>query len=807
MPANSTQLGAKPAENRSDAPQKAAGLRSILRYDLPASFVVFLVALPLSIGLAVASSGGVKDEFGNPAVPIMAGIIAAIVGGVVAGFLGGSSVQVSGAANGATVVVAGLVAEFGFKTVCIIVIVSGVLQILLGISRVARATLAISPVVVHAMLAGIGITLALQQIHIVLGGKPGSTTVRNLAQLPDQIRHLDYHDALIGAVVIALLLLWKRFPKAWQKVPASLVAILVAGALVAATGWAAQTIIIDDDLLSAIQLPNFSVLPGVSDEWTEIVTGIITVTIMCSVESLVSAVAADKLHSGPRTNLDRELVGQGVANMTSGFLGGLPITGVIVRSSANISAGGRTRASTILHGVWMLVFALLFLGVAGHIPTAALAGLLVVVGVQLIKLAEIRKARKTGDLLVYGVTILGVVFLNLLQGVILGLIVALGLVLWRVVRVHIAVLPPASDGAAAPAQGSGVAAAPVSRDRWQIAIEGSATFLALPKLTEAFAEIPKGAPVTIVMAVDFLDHGIQSAIEDWCFQHETSGGSVIVQEVGPVDLGAAGDAPPKRGSLGEVLRRGLTPWDSWQPGDAPPEVSDPDSTAHPAVRSVLAGVAHYHRRHAPLLLPHLEKLRERGKPDILFITCGDSRIVPNVITASGPGDLFTIRNVGNLVKPAGTDPAMDAALFYTIEKLGVSSVVLCGHSSCGAMADTSLELPPEHPMRVWLDRVDVSRGAYAKGHPVAAAAALQGYGANDQLGIVNVVMQVRSLREHPIVMAAAEERGLSVTGLFFDISTGQVLHVEEDEITVVDDKHPLLLNGEGELKIATAAFL
>src|SRR3954464_8272572 len=147
-----------------------------LRYDLPASLVVFLVALPLSLGIAIASGA-----------PALAGLIAAVVGGVVAGALGGSPLQVSGPAAGLTVVVAGLVAQFGWKVTCAITVAAGVLQVLFGLSRVARAALAISPVVVHAMLAGIGITIALQQIHVLLGGESNSTALANVTELPAQL--------------------------------------------------------------------------------------------------------------------------------------------------------------------------------------------------------------------------------------------------------------------------------------------------------------------------------------------------------------------------------------------------------------------------------------------------------------------------------------------------------------------------------------------------------------------------------------------------------------------------------------------
>ena len=138
----------------------------LLRYDLPASLVVFLVALPLSLGIAIASDA-----------PALAGLIAAVVGGVVAGALGGSPLQVSGPAAGLTVVVAGLVAEFGWKVTCAITVAAGVLQVLFGLSRIARAALAISPVVVHAMLAGIGLTIALQQVHVLLGGESQSSAL------------------------------------------------------------------------------------------------------------------------------------------------------------------------------------------------------------------------------------------------------------------------------------------------------------------------------------------------------------------------------------------------------------------------------------------------------------------------------------------------------------------------------------------------------------------------------------------------------------------------------------------------------
>ncbi len=194
---------------------QANRLRSVLRYDLPASLVVFLVALPLSLGIAIASNA-----------PVLAGLIAAIVGGVIAGAIGGSPLQVSGPAAGLTVVVADLVSDFGWAVTCFITVAAGVLQVALGLSRVARAALAISPVVVHAMLAGIGITIALQQTHVLLGGKSKSTAWHNVIELPAQVIGAHRPGVILGVLVIAILIAWRWAPAKVRRIPGPLIAIV-----------------------------------------------------------------------------------------------------------------------------------------------------------------------------------------------------------------------------------------------------------------------------------------------------------------------------------------------------------------------------------------------------------------------------------------------------------------------------------------------------------------------------------------------------------------------------------------------------
>ncbi|MEU1204519.1 bifunctional SulP family inorganic anion transporter/carbonic anhydrase [Nocardia sp. NPDC005825] len=709
-------------------------LDSLLRHDLPASLVVFLVALPLSLGIAVASGA-----------PIAAGLIAAVVGGIVVGLLGGSPLQVSGPAAGLTVVVAETITQFGWKTACFITVLAGLLQILFGLSRIARAALAIAPVVVHAMLAGIGITIALQQLHVLLGGASHSSAWQNVIQLPGELTSIHGDDFLIGVVVMAIMFGWKYVPGKVKVLPGPLVAVVVGTVLSLVLPGSPERIVLSGSLFDAIGLPGMP-----SGNWGAVVLAALTIALIASVESLLSAVAVDKMHTGPRTNFDRELIGQGAANMISGTLGGLPVTGVIVRSATNVQAGARSRASALMHGVWVLVFSVALVGLVQQIPKSALAGLLIVVGVQLVKLAHIKLARRTGDLLVYVVTVLGVVFLNLLEGVIIGLVLAFGLLLWRVVRVAV------------------TAAEVAGTDRWLVSIDGTCTFLALPKLSTELGKVPTGADVLVELSVDFLDHAAYEAIHDWANQHENTGGTVEYVELGTARMAHALDGPPVRGRARTLLDDVLRPW----------REDDGNPITH--------GVAAFHRRNAHVVRPHLDELRDVQNPHSLFLTCADSRIVPNVITNTGPGDLFTIRNVGNFVVPGGRDTSIEAALSFAIEELRVDNVVVCGHSACGAMKALVAGGPTGPGLGNWLVHGHASLDRFHPDDPVAAAAARAGYGVDDQLSIVNVAVQLDTLRAHPVVRRAMAEHGLQIKGLFFDIGTARVLEVTSAGIREID---------------------
>ncbi len=252
--------------------------------DLSASVAVFLIALPLSLGIALATGA-----------PLRAGLVAAAVGGLVAGRLGGCPLQVSGPATGLTVVTADLIHRYGWRTTCAITVLAGLAQLGLGCLRVARGALAVSPAVVHGMLAGIGVTIAVAQLHIVLGGSPQSSVLDNLRALPAQLADLDPAALAVSALTLALLLSWPHLPGRsgglLRKVPPALVAVAGATAVASFAGL----------VLPRVDLPSWRshALAGLPEgPVLGLVAAVLSTTLVCSVQSLLGAVAVDKLVAG-----------------------------------------------------------------------------------------------------------------------------------------------------------------------------------------------------------------------------------------------------------------------------------------------------------------------------------------------------------------------------------------------------------------------------------------------------------------------------------------------------------------------------
>ena len=608
------------------------------KQDFLASIVVFLVALPLCMGIAIASGA-----------PVATGLITGIVGGLIVGFVSGAPLQVSGPAAGLTVIVYQIIQEHGLESLGVTVLVAGLLQLAAGLLGYGRWFRAVSPAVVYGMLAGIGVLIFASQTHVMVDDSPKGSGLDNLVSIPgalakglpipeihsheqrteeraflqaygniheqqvqirelaaEQIPHdgqdasieasaqfksiaasqdaltkefnvltdklkktqvvasaanpnalqksidqtpaileaaqsalqagdtkkiketqiaaqqnmeqllslLMNHDwaAKIGLLTIVLLVAWNAIPiKKLRLLPAPLFAIVLVTALATLYKIPVLYVEVPENLWSEIHLPSWVIIN--STPWSVFLGSGIVLAVVASAETLLCATAVDQMQSHTRTEYNRELVGQGIGNMVCGFLGALPMTGVIVRSSANVTAGARTRLSTILHGVWLLLFISVLGFVLRLIPTAALAAILVYTGYKLVNVQAIKKLKKYGwgEVFIYFATLGTIVCTDLLTGVITGIALSAMKLLHAFAQLDAKLDLNAAEKTAC------------------LKLQGAATFIRLPLLSAELDRVPHDYE----LHVDFeqlhhIDHACLDLLMTWARQHEGTGGSLII---------------------------------------------------------------------------------------------------------------------------------------------------------------------------------------------------------------------------------------------------------------------------------------
>lgn len=414
------------------------------KQDVPASVVVFLVALPLCLGIALASGA-----------PLISGLVAGAVGGIIIGLVSRSALGVSGPAAGLVAIVVTAIADLGgYEAFLLAVVLAGIIQVVFGALRAGIIAYYFPNAVIKGMLAGIGITIVLKQIPHAVGydadfmgdesfEQPDHhTTWSELFFMTDAI---SYGAIVITLVCLAVMLLWERpFIKnssILRLIPGPLLAVIL-GIVLSKVFVAIPALSIGAEHF--VSLPNIN---GLDDLHMPDFSGIgnwavwkvaITIAVVASIETLLCVEATDKLDPYNRTTpANRELLAQGTGNIISGLLGGLPLTQVIVRSSANIQAGGRTALAAVLHGVLIVLSALLLPDLLRSIPYACLAAILLLVGYKLINPAQFKVMWKAGPMQFFPflVTVLGVYFIDLLWGVGLGLAVSIVHILWKNYRV------------------------------------------------------------------------------------------------------------------------------------------------------------------------------------------------------------------------------------------------------------------------------------------------------------------------------------------------------------------------------------
>ncbi len=509
-----------------------AGLKENWRSDLLSGFLVFLIALPLCLGISMASG-----------FPPSAGIITAIIGGILVSRISGSFVTINGPAAGLIVVVLGAVQELGdgdamsgYRYALAAIVIASIIQILLGIFKAGRLSSFFPASVIHGMLAAIGIIIMAKQVHVMLGNAPekGSSLFSTIAQVPHSLMNMNHEVAIIGFTGLIILIIWSKLKNHFLKmIPAPLIVVLSGMALAQyfdlehdhlylflpdasflqhheETVGPKFLVTISDNFMSSFYFPDFSKFATL-----EFWEAVISISLVGSLESLLSAMAVDKLDPYKRhSNLDRDLTAVGIGNLAAGLIGGLPMIAEIVRSSANVSNGAKTAWANFFHGCFLLLFVVLFPRLIHSIPLAALASLLVFTGYRLASPKEFAKVMGIGkeQLFMFVVTIIGVLATDLLVGVAIGILTKFTIHLIRGVKLNNLFKIRYTIEEKAP-------------NYYDVIIEGAAIFSNFMTLKTELANILDGQTIVFQLNDTYLlDHTVMEFFHDFQHNYEARGG-------------------------------------------------------------------------------------------------------------------------------------------------------------------------------------------------------------------------------------------------------------------------------------------
>ncbi|MCU0430924.1 MAG: SulP family inorganic anion transporter [Cytophagaceae bacterium] len=618
-----------------------------LRNDLPSGLVVFLVALPLCVGIAFASG-----------TPILSGIIAGIVGGIVVSLISNSAFSVSGPAAGLTLLVSNAVLGLNnLHALFAAVVLAGVFQVIFGFLRAGVIGSFFPSSVIKGMLAAIGIILLLKQIPHAIGydlDYEGDfdffqwDNKNTFSELIEAFKRITPGAVFISGIGIVILVIWDRYKLSNRLWVHGSIVVVAAGILLNEFFPVIAPFLIISDEHTVQVLPTegvqalvsqftFADLRALAD--TKVIVIALELALVASIETLLAVDAVDRLDPQRRyTDKNRELLAQGAGNIVSGLLGGLPITSVIVRSSANIDAGAKSNMSAFFHGIFMLMAVLIFPGVINKIPLSALAAILLVVAYKLTQVKVFKEQYQKGleTFIPFLVTILAIVFTGLLIGIAIGTAVALFFILRR------DVLFPFKFNKQEMNYGVKV----------KLELAEEVSFLNKSSIVYKLQRTPKNSHLVIDGSkTRYIDPDILEIIED--FKVNASSKNIKVELISV-------------GNKFEIL-----------------ENQELEKIAQQEYEKLFSNNRAWVKERLSHDKNYFSKLAQGQAPKFLFIGCSDSRITANEITGTDAGEMFVHRNIANLVVP--TDVNLMSVMQYSVEVLKVKHVIVCGHYGCGGV--------------------------------------------------------------------------------------------------------------------------
>jgi MFS superfamily sulfate permease-like transporter len=736
-------------------PHNRAPLSATLPKDITASIAVFLVALPLCLGIALASGA-----------PLFSGLLSGIIGGIVVGLISGSNKSVSGPAAGLSTIVAAQIAVLGsFEAFLAAVVVAGVLQILMGTFRLGFIAAFFPLSVIKGLLAAIGLILILKQIPHVLGrdaDAEGDMSFdqpdheNTFSELGASLFDIQPGAALVGVISILLLIAWDRI-KFLKKSPIPS-ALFVVGISVGinmilrqfGSAWAIQS-------SHLVQVPvaqdfdaflGFLKFPTAAQFGNPAILGAaITIAFVATLETLLNLEAVDKIDPDQRQSPpNRELIAQGIGNVSAGLIGGLPLTSVIVRSSVNINAGGKTKLSAILHGVFLLLSVLIASVMINEIPLAALAAILIMTGVKLASpnLFKQMWSEGTRQFLPFAITIASIMLTDLLIGVLLGLGVSILFILHSNLRRPLRrILEKHTSG-----------------DVLRIELANQVSFLNRATLEKTLYDVPRGGHVLLdARNTDYIDPDIRDLITD--FRDTTSQAhGVQLSLVGFRDDYQFSDHIQYVDFTSREVQSGLTPERVLQ-------------ILIEGNRRFLNGeriVRDYNRQVGATATGQF--------PMAVVLSCIDSRTPAEVVFDLGLGDIFSVRVAGNI---AARD--LIGSMEYACVVAGSKLIVVMGHTSCGAVnAAVDLLISKKSASEATgcgnldglVTEIQQSIDLRTCKQPNQWLAGEKQVYANE-VSRRNVLRSIEVLRERSTALDALVREGrIAIVGSLYDVSTGQV---------------------------------
>ncbi len=708
--------------------------KQYLREDIGASIAVAFVAIPLSLAISFATGVGAE-----------VGLISAVVGGILGALFGGCRLSVTGPAVAMSVLLADTMANFGFAGLLVSGLICGILQIIFGALKLGRVAKYIPLSLVLAFTAGIGFLLFFEQLPHIFQIKEADT---NTVETTIRHAHLYYRNissagVFLAILTIALLSIVPRYlPRAYAFVFAVLIpmaAVKFAGLNVAVVGTIPHDLIhpeiIDFDMIS---------------NWHKLLLTGLEVFLLASLETLLSSSAVDLMGKGDLHNPSQELIGQGIANIGTSIFGGIPVTGVVARSSVNVLAGAKTRRSAIFHAFIVLGVVYFAPRFIENMPLAVLSGILLAAAFKMMNVRQVIDLWKSDrlDVLIYFITFFAIIGTDLVSGIQTGLLAAFIIVGFRMLRTRAEIKLWTNNNVL------------------RVGLTGNISFLSYEKLANIkefvqthqalqfvifeFADLHNidsgGAKHLIGIADELTEAGLkvvfhsmkdyqQSIISANTFGEKNYYITITEHQIK--------DLLEKFGvthSANDVLRHGITKY-----------------------------VSHYAQDNQQLITT----LAQGQKPHTLLITCSDSRLNPNAFFSANIGEIFIVRNVGNVVPPYMPDNIYSeiAAIEYAVAELGVRNIVICAHTECGAVK-ASVATGDDKLGYIGLDNwLGLIKAGFKINKPKDAAEGVR----------INLLHQVQNLKTYPGVGEMLVSKELTLNAWIYDVHSGHMLEWSDEK--------------------------